>query len=369
MKVPLLDLVAQYELIQSEILAEVASVFKRQQFVLGPEVSQLEEQVARICEVSHGVGVASGSDALLLALMALNIGPGDEIVTSSYTFFATAGSIARLHAKPVFVDIDPNTYNLDPNWVEKAITKRTKAILPVHLFGQCAEMDAILQIARKHELAVIEDAAQAIGATYKGKKAGSMGILGCLSFFPSKNLGGAGDGGMVLTRDPDLAEKIRILRVHGSKPKYVHKTIGINSRLDTLQAAVLQVKLRYLSEWSEKRRQNAAYYDQRFNGLSKISCPSIPSHNVSIFNQYVIRVPERDRLIEQLRKNEIGSEIYYPIPLHLQECFQYLGYKKGDLPEAERAANETVALPIYPELTLPQRDHVAATVLSFLVGK
>ena len=366
MKVPLLDLVAQYESIREETLQAVESVFRRQQFVLGPEVGELEKQVARISNVAHGVGVASGSDALLLALMALDVGPGDEIITSPYTFFATAGSIARLHAKPVFVDIDPKTYNIDPALIEKAITKRSKVILPVHLFGQCAEMDRILEIGQKHQLAVIEDAAQAIGATYKGRAAGSMGLLGCLSFFPSKNLGGAGDGGMVLTSNAELAEKIRVLRVHGSKPKYVHKLLGLNSRLDTLQAAVLLVKLRYLSSWSERRRQNALYYSQRFAGSSKVTPPTILPHNQSIFNQYVIRVSERDKLIEHLKKNEIGSEIYYPIPLHLQECFQYLGYKKGDFPEAERAANDTLALPTYPELTEAQREHVAETVLSFL---
>jgi dTDP-4-amino-4,6-dideoxygalactose transaminase len=366
MKVPLLDLVAQFETIENDVLKAVESVFRRQQFVLGPEVSELERQVARLSNSAYGIGVASGTDALLLALMALNIGPGDEVITSPYTFFATAGSIARLHAIPVFVDIDPKTYNMDPTLVERRITKRTKAILPVHLFGQCADMDPLLEIGRKTQIPIIEDAAQAIGATYGEKRAGSMGLLGCLSFFPSKNLGGAGDGGMVLTNDPDLAEKITVLRVHGSKPKYFHKMVGLNSRLDTLQAAVLLVKLRYLTAWTQKRRENASFYDEAFRASAKIVSPFITPSNYSIYNQYVIRVPGRDRLVDHLREKEIGVEIYYPVPLHLQECFEYLGYKKGDLPESEKAAAETLALPIYPELTKPQLEYITSTVLSFL---
>jgi dTDP-4-amino-4,6-dideoxygalactose transaminase len=366
MKIPLLDLIAQFKTIEGEVLKAVESVFRRQQFVLGPEVSELEREVARLSNAAYGIGVASGSDALLLALMALNIGPGDEVITSPYTFFATAGSIARLHAIPVFVDIDPKTYNIDPNLVEKKITKRTKAILPVHLFGQCAEMDPLLDIGQKTQIPIIEDAAQAIGATYGEKRAGSMGLLGCLSFFPSKNLGGAGDGGMVLTNDPDLAEKIAVLRVHGSKPKYFHKMVGLNSRLDTLQAAVLLVKLQHLTAWTQKRRENASFYDECFRVSAKIVTPFIAPSNDSIYNQYVIRVPDRDRLVDHLKEKGVGVEIYYPVPLHLQECFAYLGYKKRDFPESEKAAAETLALPIYPELTKPQLDYITSTVLSFL---
>lgn len=366
LKVPLLDLLAQFQGIQDEVREALESVFRRQQFILGPEVAELEREVARISHTVHGVGVASGSDALLLSLMSLDIGPGDEIITSPYTFFATAGSLARLHAKPIFVDIDPQSYNIDPHLIEQAITKRTKAILPTHLFGQCADMDPILETGRKHGLAIIEDAAQAIGATYRGKLAGSMGDFGCLSFFPSKNLGGFGDGGMVLSNDSSLAKKIRTLRVHGSSPKYFHKMIGINSRLDTVQAAVLLVKLRHLSHWTKKRCRNAAYYDDVFRGIPKLTPPSVSDGNSSVYNQYIIRVPSRDKLVEHLKEKGIGTEIYYPVPLHLQDCFSYLGYKTGDFPESERAAQETLALPIYPELTKTQLQYVSTTILGFL---
>jgi dTDP-4-amino-4,6-dideoxygalactose transaminase len=366
MKVPLLDLVAQFETMDQEILEAVKSVFKTQKFILGPQVSELETGIAEFSHTTHGIGVASGSDALLVALMALNIGPGDEVITSPYTFFATAGSIARLHAKPVFVDIDPKTFNINPVLVERAITKQTKAIMPVHLFGQCADMKPILEIGKRHRLPIIEDAAQAIGSTYEGKVAGSMGVLGCLSFFPSKNLGGAGDGGMILTNDSELAERCATLRVHGSKPKYFHKMIGLNSRLDTLQAAVLLVKLRHLQDWTEKRRQNAHYYNKLFQGSSKVTPPYIAPHCRSVYNQYVIRVSNRDGLIEHLKLKEIGAEIYYPVPLHLQECFAYLGNKEGDFPEAERASRDTLALPIYPEISLKQLEYVATSVLAFL---
>ena len=314
MRVPLLDLSAQYKTIRTEIKKAVDEVFESQQFVLGPWVSQLESQIAAYSEVQHAIGVASGSDALLLALMALDIRPGDEVITTPYTFFATAGSIARLQARTVFVDIDPKTYNIDPDQIEKKITSRTKAIIPVHLYGQCAEMDPILAIAERHHLPVIEDAAQSIGATYKGRKAGSMGAMGCLSFFPSKNLGGAGDGGMILTQDAKLAEKIRILRVHGSKPKYVHQVLGCNSRLDSIQAATLSVKLPYLDEWSRKREENALFYNKQLGHLNQIVVPYIESYNKSVYNQYVIRVPNRDKLLDYLKEKEIGCEVYYPIP-------------------------------------------------------
>lgn len=368
MRVPLLDLSAQYQTIRTEIKKVVDEVFESQQFILGPWVGKLENEIAASCEVQHAVGVASGSDALLLALMALDIRPGDEVITTPYTFFATAGSIARLQARTVFVDIDPKTYNIRPDQIEKKITPRTKAIIPVHLYGQCADMDPIMDIAKRHHLPVVEDAAQSIGATYKGRKAGSIGTMGCLSFFPSKNLGGAGDGGMVLTQDAGLAEKIRILRVHGSKPKYVHQVLGCNSRLDSIQAATLSVKLPYLEEWSRKREENALFYNQHLGQLHQIVVPYIESYNRSIYNQYVIRAPRRDKLLDYLKEKEIGSEIYYPIPLHLQACFQDLGYHQGDFPESEKAAAETVALPIYPELTMDQKSYVVEQIRLFLLS-
>lgn len=368
MRVPLLDLTAQYQTIRPEIQKAVQQVFESQQFILGPAVTKLEEEIATYCKVRHAIGVASGSDALLLALNALGVGPGDEVITSPYTFFATAGSIARLQAKPVFVDIDPKTYNIDPNQIEKKITPRTKAIIPVHLYGQCAEMDSILELSDRRHLPIIEDAAQSIGATYKGRQAGSMGLFGCLSFFPSKNLGGAGDGGMVLTQNGEMAEKIKILRVHGSQPKYYHQVIGCNSRLDSLQAAVLSVKLPHLEEWSRKRRENAEFYNKHLGPLENVVTPQVESYNKSIYNQYVIRVSQRDQLLNYLREKEIGTEIYYPVPLHLQACFKYLGYSEGDFPEAERAARETIALPIYPELTMDQKIYVVDQIKRLLLS-
>lgn len=368
MRVPLLDLSAQYRTIRTEIKKAVDEVFESQQFILGPWVGRLENEIATYSDVRHAVGVASGSDALLLALMALDVKPGDEVITTPYTFFATAGSIARLQARTVFVDIDPKTYNIRPDLIEKKITPRTKAIIPVHLYGQCAEMDPILEIAQRNRIPVIEDAAQSIGATYKGRKAGSMGTMGCLSFFPSKNLGGAGDGGMILTQDAVLAEKIRILRVHGSKPKYVHPVLGCNSRLDSIQAATLSVKLLYLDQWSRQREENALFYNKELAGIDQVVVPHIESYNRSIYNQYVIRVPRRDQLLDYLKEKEIGCEIYYPIPLHLQGCFQDLGYKQGDFPESEKAAGETIALPIYPELTLDQKNYVVEQLKQFLLS-
>jgi len=362
-KVPLLDLKAQYATIKDDVLTAVAEVLDSQVCIGGPKVAELEQKVAAISDCKFAVGVSSGTDALLASLMALNIGPGDEVITTSFTFFATAGSISRTGALPVFVDIDPRTYNLDPSKIEAAITSRTKAIIPVHLYGQMCDMDPIMEVAAKHNLYVIEDAAQAISATYKGRKAGSIGTVGCFSFFPSKNLGGAGDGGMIVTNDPALHERLVAMRSHGSKPKYYHKFVGGNFRLDPLQAAVLLVKLPYLDAWSQARRDNAKYYDSHFS-TPNITTPYVDPDCISIYNQYVIRVPRRNELMTHLKQNDIGCEVYYPLPLHLQECFQSLGYRTGSLPEAERAALEVVAIPIYPELDSAQRDQVIATVLS-----
>lgn len=376
MNVPLLDLKAQHDPIHKEILAAIEQVIRSQAFILGPEVKKLEERVASYCQTQFAIGVSSGTDALLVALMALGVGPGDEVITTPYSFFATAGVIARVGAKPVFVDIDPKTYNLEPSKVEQAITPHTKVILPVHLYGQCAEMNPIVEVARKHGLRVIEDAAQAIGAEYPGgRRAGSMGDVGCLSFFPSKNLGALGDGGMVVTNDQDLAEKVRILRVHGGKPKYYHKLIGGNFRLDTIQAAVLHVKLNYLDLWTKQRQDNAKQYVKLFteSGLVEKAGIHLPEavnekhgvRNYHIYNQFVIRVPRRDALREYLKENGISTEVYYPVPFHLQECFQSLGYKEGNFPEAERAAKETLALPIYPELTCGMQEQVVGKVSEF----
>lgn len=365
-KVPLLDLKAQYQTIRHEIRLAVDRLLESQYFINGPEVQQLEEAVAAYCSCKRAVGVSSGTDALLCSLMALGIGPGDEVITTPYTFFATAGSIWRTGAKPVFVDIEADSYNINTQQIERTITSRTKAIIPVHLFGQCADMDPILELAARYKLFIIEDAAQSIGATYKGRKAGSMGTVGCLSFFPSKNLGGAGDGGMVVTNDAVLADKISMLREHGMRPKYYYKYIGGNFRLDTLQAAVLLVKLKYLDSWSEKRRQNARHYDELFKDCMGVTVPVVRPYNISIYNQYVIRVAaQRDQLMQFLNTNGIGTAIYYPLSLHEQECFRSLGYKRGDFPESEKAAAETIALPIYPELTEEQIRYVAGKVKEF----
>jgi len=300
-------------------------------------------------------------------LTALGVGPGDEVVTASFSFFATAGSIARLGARPVFVDISPDDFNVDPNLIERAITPRAKAILPVHLFGQCAEMDAIREVADRHNLPVVEDAAQAIGAGYCERRAGAMGAVGCFSFFPSKNLGGAGEGGLMTTDDDDLAEKLRLLRVHGMRPKYYHKVVGVNSRLDALQAAVLGVKLKYLERWSDARRRNAEHYDKLFAeaGVEEVTTPAVRPNRRHIFNQYTIRCSRRDELMDFLKHRGVGSEIYYPAPLHLQECFAHLGYKPGDLPATERASRECLSLPIYPELTEEMRQYVVEKIAEF----
>lgn len=369
MPVPLLDLKAQFAPIEADIRKAIDGVLASQRFIMGPEVQALEEEVAAYSGTAHGIGVSSGTDALLIALMGLDIGPGDEVITTPYSFFATAGVIARLGAKPVFVDIEPKTYNIAPEKIEAAVTEKTKALIPVHLYGQCADMDPILAIAERHGLAVVEDAAQAIGAEDKGRRAGSMGTVGCFSFFPSKNLGALGDGGMVVTADAELADKLRSLRAHGSKPKYYHKIVGGNFRLDALQAAVVRVKLKHLDAWTGGRQRNAALYDAKFTAAGlpadRLSTPAV-RRDRHIYNQYVIRTPERDGLKAHLAEAGIGTEIYYPLPLHLQECFAELGYAEGSLPEAEAAAKETLALPIYPELSEAQIDEVVSAVVAYL---
>jgi len=364
--VPLLDLKAQYATIQEEIRAAVDGVLESQYFILGPEVEALEEEVAEYSQAKFGIGVSSGTDAILVALMAMDIQPGDEVITTPYTFFATAGCIARLGAIPVFVDIDPATYNIDPANIETAITERTKAIMPVHLYGQMADMDPIMEIANRHNLIVIEDGAQAIGSEYNGRRAGSIGHMGTFSFFPSKNLGGLGDGGMVVTNDADLAERLNILRKHGSQPKYYHKFVGGNFRLDAIQAAPLRVKLRYLDNWSAARQKNAETYRSLFTeaNIPNIEQPVAHAYNRHIYNQFIIRTPHRDALMVHLKENNIGCEIYYPVPMHTQECFAYLGYKTGDFPLSESAALETVAIPIYPELTVKMQKTVVDVISS-----
>ena len=367
MKVPLLDLKAQHSTIRSEIDAAIERVVESQHFILGPEVEGLEREIAAFCQVRYAVGVSSGTDALLAALMAIGIGPWDEVITTAYSFFATAGVIARLGAHPVFVDIDPKTFNIDSTKIEKKITSRTKAIMPVHLFGQCAEMDSILEIVEAKGVHLIEDAAQAIGARdEKKRQAGTIGHIGCFSFFPSKNLGAFGDAGMVVTNDDQLAETLRVIRVHGAKPKYHHSLVGGNFRLDALQAAILRVKLKHLNTWTEMRRNNASRYRSLFEetGLSK--CVSLPEDSAGhIYNQFVCRFPDRDRLQSFLRGKGVETEVYYPIPLHQQECFGDLGYGSGDFPNAEAAARESLALPVYPELSVEQQKYVVQKVREF----
>ena len=376
MQVPLLDLKAQYSTIKSEIEAAIAEVMESQHFILGPKVEQCEKAIAKYSTCEYAVGVTSGSDALLACLMVENIGPGDEVITTPYTFFATVGAISRLGATPVFVDIDPATYNIDTNQIAEKITSKTRAIIPVHLYGQMAEMDPIMELAEKHGLIVIEDAAQAIGSEYKGRRAGSIGHYGCFSFFPSKNLGAAGDGGMIVTNDAQRAEKLKVLRAHGSKPKYHHKVVGGNFRLDALQAAIVSAKLPHLDAWTAGRQKNAKLYDRLFaeadlagnaeRGTGSVVLPKVVM-NRHIFNQYVIRVSQRDQLQAYLKKREIGTEVYYPVPMHVQECFAYLGYKAGAFPESEGAAKETLALPIYPELAEAQLRHVVDCIRDFVL--
>ena len=366
MQVPLLDLKAQYATLKEEMMREVQAVMDSQYFINGPQVAELEKQIAEYCNTTDSIGVSSGTDALIVSLMALGIGAGDEVITTPFTFFATVGSIWRVGAKPVFVDIDPETYNIDPANIEAAINDKTKAIIPVHLFGQCADMDAIMEIAKKHDLKVIEDACQAIGAKYKSRPAGSMGDTGCFSFFPSKNLGGLGDGGIVTTQDADLAAKLRQCRNHGMEPAYIHKWVGGNFRLDSLQAAGLLVKLKHLDSWHEGRRKNAAFYNEQFADIEQIVTPVVRDDCEMIYNQYVIRVPNRDECLNFLRENGVGCAIYYPLSLHMQECFLEMGYKQGDFPICEKACEEVLALPIYPELTKEQLEYVASKVKEFV---
>lgn len=379
MNVPLLDLSHQHQPIHDDIANAISQVVDSNAFVLGEEVSKLEEQIADYCEVDFAIGVSSGTDALLISLMAIGVGPGDEVITTPYTFFATVGCIARLGAKPVFVDIDPVTYNIDPEKIEDKITPKTKAILPVHLYGQCADSADILNTAKKHNLYVVEDAAQAIGSQYRdGRKAGNLGDLGCFSFFPTKNLGCFGDGGMVVTNHPEMNERVRVLRVHGSKPKYYHQLIGGNFRLDSIQAAVLNVKFPCLEDWNRQRQENAHRYETLFNecGLIKAQKVQLPQAaysglevpNYHTYNQFVIRVSDRDALRGFLLENGIGTEIYYPFPLHLQKCFHYLGHKAGDFPEAEIAAKSTLALPIFPGLKPEQQEYIVQQINLFLAG-
>jgi len=366
-KVPLLDLKAQYTAIRLEVREAIDRVCESQRFIMGPEVTALEEAVAAYCGVRFAIGMSSGTDALLAALMAIGVGPGDEVLTTPYSFFATAGVIIRLGARPVFVDISPQTFNIEANAVKAKITSRTKAILPVHLFGRCSDMDPMLQATKGHGLFAIEDAAQALGARDEhGRQAGAIGHIGCFSFFPSKNLGAFGDAGMVVTDDEGLAETLRVLRVHGSKPKYYHKIVGGNFRLDALQAAILRVKLKYLAAWTAARRRNAAQYWRLFEETGLLSCAVLPQDTPGhIYNQFVVRFPERDLLQAFLRDRGVETEVYYPLPLHLQECFRDLGYRKGDFPHAEAAAYESLALPIYPELTEDQQRYVVQQIRNF----
>jgi dTDP-4-amino-4,6-dideoxygalactose transaminase len=367
MKVPLLDLTAQYATIRWEIRTAIDRVCESQNFILGPEVSACEHEIASFCGADFAIGVSSGTDALLAALMALGVGPDDEVITSPFSFFATAGVIARLGARPVFADIEAGSFNLDPREIDSKISARTKAIMPVHLFGRCADMEAITEIAQRHGLGVIEDAAQAIGARDpQGGSAGTSGDIGCFSFFPSKNLGAFGDAGMAVTNNAKLAELLRVLRVHGGKPKYYHKQIGGNFRLDALQAAILRVKLKYLPLWSEARRQNARRYRELISHAGLLGHVTVPQ-DVSghIYNQFVIRCAGRNELQSFLRDRGIESEIYYPVPLHLQECFADLGYREGQFPRAEAAAREVLALPIYPELSDQQQCYVVDKIGEF----
>src|ERR1700752_2431205 len=369
MNVPLLDLQAQYASLRDEMRPAIERVLESQRFVLGDEVRRLESSIADYCQAKHAVGCASGSDALLLALMALDIKAGDEVVPTPFSFFATGSCIARLGARPVFVDIDPATYNLDVSQVADAITSRTRAIIPVHIYGQCAEMDPLLALGERLGLPIIEDGAQAIGAPENGRRAGSMGAVGCFSFYPTKNLGGAGDGGIVTTNDEQLDQRLRRLRAHGGITEYMHTEVGINSRLDELQAAVLNIKLAHLDAWSDARAERAAVYSQLISDADlsfEVTTPFVRPDCRHIFHQYVIRVPRyRDALMEHLKERSVGTKVYYPIPLHLQDCFSYLGYTQGALPEAERAANETLALPAYPELREAKQFYVAESIGSF----
>jgi dTDP-4-amino-4,6-dideoxygalactose transaminase len=365
---PFLDLKAQYHSIKTEVDHAIQRVMESQHFILGSEVVALEKEVAAYTGATFGIGCASGSDALLLALMALEIGPDCEVITTPFTFVATAGSVARLKARPVFVDIDPVTYNIDPGRVAAAITPKTKAIMPVHLFGMSADMAPIMDLADTRGIPVLEDCAQAIGATYRGSPVGTAGLCGCFSFFPSKNLGGAGDGGMITSNDLTFADKLRVLRTHGSRTKYDYELIGMNSRLDALQAAILRAKLPHLDSWSAARQRNASRYEELFRSVgldAMVRLPEVTGKCNHIYNQYVIRVTRRDELKSHLRNCGVPTEIYYPLPLHLQRAFSYLGYKPGDMPQSEKASNEVLSLPIFPELSEEQQNLVVDSIASF----
>ncbi|MBP8303231.1 MAG: DegT/DnrJ/EryC1/StrS family aminotransferase [Phycisphaerae bacterium] len=364
MQVPMLDLRAQYASIKEEVLPAMAAVCDSQQLCLGPAVERFEREVAQYCGCAHAVGVSSGSDALLAALMAIGVGPGDEVITTPFTFFATAGAVARLCARPVFADVDPQTCNIDPDQIPAKVTRKTKAVIPVHLFGQVAPMKPILSLAQEHGLCVIEDAAQSIGAMQDGVRCGGIGQIGCFSFYPTKNLGGFGDGGLITTQDEALATKLRFIRDHGQNPRYHYHLIGGNFRLDGLQGAVLSVKLRHLDQWNQRRQAHAALYDRLLAG-APVKTPRVERGNVSVYHQYTIMAPQRDALQRHLADHGIGSAVFYPRPLHLQPCFAYLGHKPGDFPVTERACQEVLSLPIYPELTDAQIEYVAATVRSF----
>jgi dTDP-4-amino-4,6-dideoxygalactose transaminase len=368
MNVPLLDLNAQFQPIRAEIFAAIQAVCDEQGFVLGPHVVAFEESIAKYIGSRYAIGCASGSDALLLSLMAIGVMAGDEVITIPFTFVATAGSVSRLGAKPVFVDIQPDSFNIDPELIEKAMTPRTKAIIPVHLFGQCADMAAINEIAKRKKVRVVEDACQAIGAAQQGERAGILGDTGCFSFFPTKNLGGFGDGGLITTNDQILADSMAMLRVHGSRVRYLHEAVGINSRLDALQAAVLQIKLKFLDQWIEGRRRNAERYQQLFartKHADRVTLPVTMPGNFHVFNQFTVRAPMRDELRAFLREKGIGTEVYYPLPMHLQNCYRGLGHQKGAFPQSERAAEEVMSLPIYPELTEAQQVYVVEMIAEF----
>jgi dTDP-4-amino-4,6-dideoxygalactose transaminase len=368
MDVPLLDLKAQYRTIKSEVMQAIEAVCDEQGFVLGPRLTAFEEATAQYIGSRYAIGCASGSDALLLSLMAMGVKAGDEVITIPFTFFATAGAVSRLGAKPVFVDIQPDTFNIDPVLMERAITPRTKAIIPVHLFGQCADMAAINEIAKRKKMYVIEDACQAIGASQGNKRAGILGDTGCFSFFPSKNLGGFGDGGLITTNDKALADSMSMLRVHGSQVRYLHEAIGFNSRLDALQAAVLQIKLKYLDQWTEGRRRNAERYRRLFaqtKHADRVMLPPTAPGNFHVYNQFTVRAPKRDELRTFLKEKGVGTEVYYPLPMHLQNCYHDLGHQKGSFPLSERAAEEVMSLPIYPELTEAQQSYVVEMIAEF----
>ncbi len=362
MTVPILDLKAQYATIKEEIQAAVNSVLENQHFILGPEVKALEKEIAEYCGTKYAVGVASGTDALILGLRACGVGPGDEVIVPSFTFIATADAVSLLGAEPVFADIDPDTYNIDPKSIERRITPRTKAIVPVHLYGQSADMDPILALAKKHNLKVIEDTAQAIGATYKGRKTASMGDVGCISFFPSKNLGGYGDGGMVVTNSEEVARHLSSLRAHGSSKKYLSDEQGWNSRLDELQAAILRVKLRHLDQWSIQRREAARRYDNLLQGLPGIVVPKRNGFGDHVFHQYTVRVPQRDLMQKRLAEVGVTTMVYYPHPIHLQPIYSSLGYRPGDLPVTEEACQQVFSLPMFPELTPDQSEYVTTAL-------